>query len=346
MSQVTLKLQGVSRRFKDVVALDDFHLDVAGGELVTLLGPSGCGKTTALRLIAGLDQTDAGEIFVAGKPVADLPAHKRNMGMVFQSYSLFPNMNAAENVAYGLSLRGHSKRVRLARAGELLDMVGLSIHAKRFPHQLSGGQQQRVALARALAFEPDILLLDEPLSALDAQVRSNLRDEIRALQLKTGTTTIFVTHDQEEAMAISDRVAVMNKGKIEQIAAPDELYHSPASEFVAGFVGEMNRLPATLRGAKANVLGTSVDFTGIWQETPDKPVALVRPEALTIKKQAASNGQVFSRAFLGPLSKVTVELADGIRVDVTDTSDASAHLRTGDKVKVSLKPGHYLVVAG
>ncbi|MEI6590801.1 MAG: ABC transporter ATP-binding protein, partial [Actinomycetes bacterium] len=227
-----------------------------------------------------------------------------------------------------------------------LDMVGLSIHAKRFPHQLSGGQQQRVALARALAFEPDILLLDEPLSALDAQVRSNLRDEIRALQLKTGTTTIFVTHDQEEAMAISDRVAVMNKGKIEQIAAPDELYHSPASEFVAGFVGEMNRLPATLRGAKANVLGTSVDFTGIWQETPDKPVALVRPEALTIKKQAASNGQVFSRAFLGPLSKVTVELADGIRVDVTDTSDASAHLRTGDKVKVSLKPGHYLVVAG
>ncbi|MEI6591341.1 MAG: ABC transporter ATP-binding protein, partial [Actinomycetes bacterium] len=157
MSQVTLKLQGVSRRFKDVVALDNFHLDVAGGELVTLLGPSGCGKTTALRLIAGLDQTDGGEILVAGKSVADLPAHKRNMGMVFQSYSLFPNMNAAENVAYGLSLRGHSKRVRLARAGELLDMVGLSIHAKRFPHQLSGGQQQRVALARALAFEPDIL---------------------------------------------------------------------------------------------------------------------------------------------------------------------------------------------
>jgi putative spermidine/putrescine transport system ATP-binding protein len=346
MSQVTLKLQGVSRRFKDVVALDDFHLDVAGGELVTLLGPSGCGKTTALRLIAGLDQTDGGEILVAGKSVADLPAHKRNMGMVFQSYSLFPNMNAAENVAYGLSLRGHSKKVRLARAGELLDMVGLSIHAKRFPHQLSGGQQQRVALARALAFEPDILLLDEPLSALDAQVRSNLRDEIRALQLKTGTTTIFVTHDQEEAMAISDRVAVMNKGKIEQIAAPDELYHSPASEFVAGFVGEMNRVPATLRGSKANVLGTSVDFTGIWQETPEKPIALVRPEALTIKKQAASNGQVFSRAFLGPLSKVTVELNDGNRVDVTDTSDASAHLRTGDKVKVSLKPGHYLVVAG
>ena len=205
---------------------------------------------------------------------------------------------------------------------------------------------QRTALVRSLVKQPKILLLDEPLGALDPKTREQTQLELIKIQSLLDITFIMVTHDQEEAMAISDRVAVMNKGKIEQIAAPDELYHSPASEFVANFVGQMNRLPATLRGAKANVLGTSVDFTGIWQETPEKPIALVRPEALTIKKQAASNGQVFSRAFLGPLSKVTVELADGIRVDVTDTSDASAHLRTGDKVKVSLKPGHYLVVAG
>ena len=346
MSQVTLKLEGVSRQFKDVRALDDFNLDVAGGELVSLLGPSGCGKTTALRLIAGLDRADSGQIYVAGQPVADLPAHKRNMGMVFQSYSLFPNMTALENVAYGLSLRGHSKKVRNDRSKTLLEMVGLHNHAGRYPHQLSGGQQQRVALARALAFEPDILLLDEPLSALDAQVRSTLRDEIRALQLKTGTTTIFVTHDQEEAMAMSDRVAVMNRGKIEQIAAPDQLYNNPETEFVANFVGKMNRIPAKISGKTADVLGTNVSFTGIWLETPAVPVALVRPEALTLKRQSIANGVVISRAFLGPLSKVSVELNDGSRIEVSDSSDASAELRPGDKVKVTAKSGHYLVVAG
>lgn len=344
MSQVTLELQGVSRYFKEVVALDDFNLKVSGGEFVSLLGPSGCGKTTALRLIAGLDRADAGKIIVAGKSVADLPAHKRNMGMVFQSYSLFPNMTAAENVAYGLLLRGHGKTPRLSRAQELLELVGLNTHAKRFPHQLSGGQQQRVALARALAFEPDVLLLDEPLSALDAQVRSNLRDEIRSLQLKTGTTTIFVTHDQEEAMAMSDRVAVMNRGKIEQIAPPDELYNNPATEFVASFVGQMNRVPAEIKGSHAVVLGVTVGFTGLWQETPASKVALVRPEALSISSRGPANGKVISRSFLGQLSKVTVELADGSQVQVTSSSDESAKLRAGDSVKVNLKADHYLVV--
>lgn len=345
MSQVTLKLQGVTRHFKDTIALDNFNLDVAGGELVSLLGPSGCGKTTALRLIAGLDRADSGEILVAGKSVADLPAHQRNMGMVFQSYSLFPNMTAGENVAYGLALRGHSKKARTDRAQELLELVGLAVHAKRYPHQLSGGQQQRVALARALAFEPDVLLLDEPLSALDAQVRANLRDEIRALQLKTGTTTIFVTHDQEEAMAMSDRVAVMNKGKIEQIAVPDELYHNPATEFVASFVGQMNRVPAELDGMKAKVLDKSVAFTGAWEQQPAKPVALVRPEALQLTKTGGTTAKVVARAFLGPLSKLTVDFADGTRVQLTATSDVSTELRAGDDVRVTLKDGHYLVVA-
>ena len=189
MSSTTLSLRGVTRRFKDTVALNSLDLDVAQGELVALLGPSGCGKTTALRIIAGLDRPDEGAVLVGGQDVSHLPPNKRNMGMVFQSYSLFPNLTAAENVAFGLTMRKESKRERLTRAQDLLEMVGLPKHAKRFPHQLSGGQQQRVALARALAFEPDVLLLDEPLSALDAQVRANLRDEIRALQLKTGTTT-------------------------------------------------------------------------------------------------------------------------------------------------------------
>ena len=205
MAEVELKLEGLSRHFKDVKALDDFNLEVRKGELISLLGPSGCGKTTALRLIAGLDIQDSGNIYVSGKNISQTPANKRNMGMVFQAYSLFPNLTAEENVAFGLQMRKVNKHDRIRRANELLELVGLPSHAKRFAHQLSGGQQQRVALARALAIQPDILLLDEPLSALDAQVRTQIREEIRRIQLDLGITTIFVTHDQEEAMAISDR---------------------------------------------------------------------------------------------------------------------------------------------
>ena len=347
MTSTTLSLRGVSRRFKDTVALDALDLDVAQGELVALLGPSGCGKTTALRIIAGLDNPDAGEVLVGGKSVTHLAPNKRNMGMVFQSYSLFPNLTAAENVAFGLTMRGEAKAVRIGRAKELLEMVGLPKHAKRFPHQLSGGQQQRVALARALAFEPDVLLLDEPLSALDAQVRANLRDEIRALQLKTGTTTIFVTHDQEEAMAMSDRVAVMNAGKIAQIARPDELYHNPASEFVAGFVGQMNRIPAALEADRVRVLDSHVDYRPSWTEQPDSMVALVRPEAIEIQNTAAdqSNATVVARAFLGPMSKVSLVLRDGTEVSAVLTSAQSAEFASGSLVRVSVKPDQYLVVA-
>lgn len=339
-----LELQGVTRRFKDVIALNNFDLKVAGGELVALLGPSGCGKTTALRIIAGLDRADSGRVVVNQQAIDKLPAHKRNMGMVFQSYSLFPNLNAEENVAFGLKMRGASKAQRRDRAHELLNLVGLDHHAKRFTHQLSGGQQQRVALARALAFEPDVLLLDEPLSALDAKVRANLRDEIRALQIKTGTTTIFVTHDQEEAMSMSDRVAVMNGGKIAQIAEPDVLYHTPANEFVAGFVGHMNRIPAKLAGSKAQVLENQVDAKFDWETQPANAVALVRPESLHVEKANAGNATVVARAFLGPMSKVMLETAEGVSVDAIMTSEQSASLHSGDSVRVSVKPGQYLVV--
>src|SRR5262252_9908157 len=217
-------LKGLSRSFGAVRALDGLSLDIAPGELVALLGPSGCGKTTALRILAGFEVADSGTVTVDGKDIAPVPAAKRDMGMVFQSYSLFPNMSALENVAFGLRMRKMGAAERRRRAHELLELVGLSAQAGQFPHQLSGGQQQRVALARALAIEPRVLLLDEPLSALDAKVRQQLRDEIRRIQLELGVTTVFVTHDQEEALSTADRVGVMRAGRLEQCAAPATLY--------------------------------------------------------------------------------------------------------------------------
>ena len=239
---VAVHFEGLHRYYGPVHALDGLELEIAPGELVALLGPSGCGKTTALRALAGLDRPDAGRIEVDGRDITDVPASKRDMGMVFQAYSLFPNMTARDNVAYGLRLRGMDGKTRGRKADEMLDLVGLGKQGNRYPYQLSGGQQQRVALARALAIEPQVLLLDEPLSALDAKVRRVLRDEIRRIQIAVGTTTLFVTHDQEEALALGDRVGVMSSGRLEQIAAPTELYDRPRTPFVAEFVGLTNRM--------------------------------------------------------------------------------------------------------
>ncbi|HET7136305.1 MAG TPA: ATP-binding cassette domain-containing protein [Casimicrobiaceae bacterium] len=235
-----LTLRGIRKSFDDIVALDDVSLDVDEGEFVCFLGPSGCGKTTLLRIIAGLEAPDAADIRIAGRNLADIPARERNFGIVFQSYSLFPNMTVARNIAYGLECRKWARGDVRRRVDEMLALVSLADHAGKLPHQLSGGQQQRVAIARAIAPNPAVLLLDEPLSALDAKVREELRAEIKDLQSRLRITTIMVTHDQHEAMEVADRIVVMNEGRIEQTGRPVELYERPANRFVAGFVGRMN----------------------------------------------------------------------------------------------------------
>ena len=284
---VEVRLDDLSRHYGPVVALDHLDLTLQPGELIALLGPSGCGKTTTLRLLAGLEDADTGRITVAGRDITRLPASKRDMGMVFQAYSLFPHMTVRQNVAFGLRLRRVATAQRDRRALEMLDLVGLSTQADRYPHQLSGGQQQRVALARALAIEPQVLLLDEPLSALDAKVRAQLRDQIRRIQLEVGITTLFVTHDQEEALAIADRVGVMREGRLEQLASPTEVYSRPATSFVAEFVGLSNRLDGEVRGGEVIVRGCTLPLMD--RDVPGGPVvALVRPEAVTLASQTSA----------------------------------------------------------
>ena len=254
-----LVAENVSKSYGATQALNPLTLSLARGELVTLLGPSGCGKTTLLRIVAGFTAPSTGRVLLGGRDVTPLPPAKRRMGMVFQAYSLFPNLNAEDNVRFGLTVRGVSRAESEKKLGELFALIGLEEARSRYPHQLSGGQQQRIALARALAIEPQVLLLDEPLSALDAQVRLNLRDEIRRVQQRTGTTTLFVTHDQEEALAISDRVVVMQQGRVAQLGTPEDIYRRPATPFVAEFVGTANGLDAVaLGGGMVEVAGWTV----------------------------------------------------------------------------------------
>jgi putative spermidine/putrescine transport system ATP-binding protein len=341
----SVSLRELTRAFGAARALDGMSLEIAPGELVALLGPSGCGKTTALRIVAGFETADTGEVLIDGKDVSGVPAAKRDMGMVFQSYSLFPNMSALDNVGFGLRMRKANATVRRRKAGELLEMVGLSAQSGQFPHQLSGGQQQRVALARALAIEPRVLLLDEPLSALDAKVRLQLREQIRTLQQRLGTTTLFVTHDQEEALSMADRVGVMRAGKLEQVAAPDELYDRPATAFVAEFVGTMNRLPGSLGsdGRSVTVLGSTVP---VQDGGPSSgPVAvLVRPENLTVAPAEGGNGIVFLRTFLGATSRITVLLSGDLQVLVDVPSTHAAAMTPGASVAVGVPSDPVLVV--
>ena len=354
----SVSLQNLSRSFGAIRALDGLSLEIAPGEFVALLGPSGCGKTTALRIVAGFESADTGSVLVDGKDMLPVPAARRDMGMVFQSYSLFPNMSARDNVAFGLRMRKLAAAKRRKRAADLLDMVGLAAQAQQYPHQLSGGQQQRVALARALAIEPRVLLLDEPLSALDAKVRLQLREQIRTLQQQLGTTTLFVTHDQEEALSMADRVGVMRLGKLEQIAAAEELYDDPATAFVAEFVGIMNRIPGELRGdGTVAVLGGTVPVKGSGGSVGQSPVetqsavgggpvdVLVRPEGLTMQVAENGNGIVTTRTFLGSVTRVGIVLSGDVAVKVDKPSSESAALAPGTSVSVTMPPEPVLIVS-
>jgi putative spermidine/putrescine transport system ATP-binding protein len=339
----TLELRGVSRNFGLVKALDGLDLVLAPGELVALLGPSGCGKTTALRIVAGLEVATSGELFVNGERYNDVAANARDMGMVFQSYSLFPNLNVSENIEYGLRARKIGSTQRAKRVAQMLELVALESKAKSFPHQLSGGQQQRVALARALAIEPRVLLLDEPLSALDAQVRGQIREEIRRIQLELGITTLFVTHDQEEAMTIADRVGVMNHGKLEQIDNPDTLYNNPATTFVANFVGTMNHIPGVQQGETIDIFGKTLRVKNSHNKHGSVS-ALIRPESIEVSRgSGASNAKVVTRSFLGASSQIICQLPDGAIVQALMPSHASGDLHPGEDVNLSISINEVLV---
>jgi putative spermidine/putrescine transport system ATP-binding protein len=318
----TVAFRSVVKEYAGHRALTGLDLDLGAGELVALLGPSGCGKTTALRSLAGLETVTSGTVSIDGRDVVDVPTHRRDVGMVFQAYSLFPHLTAKQNVEFGLRMRRVARAERAARAAEMLDLVGLGDLGARYAHQLSGGQQQRVALARALVTRPRVLLLDEPLSALDAKVRVQLRDEIRRIQQELAITTLFVTHDQEEALAVADRVAVMRAGGIEQIGTPEELYATPTTRFVAEFVGTSNRLRAEVVSGRVRLPGGEVPAAG---SCVDGPVwAYVRPEDVAFADRGLA-GTVEQVSFRGSVVRTVVRTAGDVLISLDHRAD---HRRT------------------
>ena len=288
-----LDLKNVSKSFAGTLAVKDFNLEIEKGTLVAFLGPSGCGKTTTLRMIAGFEQLDSGTILLDNSDISSVPPNRRDIGMVFQSYALFPNLTVRENIAFGLEMKKTPKKDAEKRVNQVLDMVRLQETAKRFPHQLSGGQQQRIALARALAVQPRVLLLDEPLSALDAEVRVVLRGEIRRIQSELAITTVYVTHDQEEALSISDKVVVMNKGIIEQVGAPEEIYRAPQTRFVATFIGTANQFHGKVDGRESVDCGIVRLQTEPLKDFTDgqSVVVLVRPENIQVQMEQPGEGR-------------------------------------------------------
>ena len=339
-----LEVRGLSKRFGPFTALEDVDLDVYPGEFVSFLGPSGCGKTTLLRAISGLDVQTTGSIRQAGRDISDLPVSRRDFGIVFQSYALFPNLTIADNVGYGLVSTGRPRAEIARRVEELLTLVGLSEQAKKYPAQLSGGQQQRVALARALALSPGLLLLDEPLSALDARVRARLRGEVRDLQRRLGITTIMVTHDQEEALTMSDRIVVMSRGRIEQVGTPDEIYARPATAFVADFVGKMNFLKGRLAAIdRAEVGGATLTLAeGVGVGAGAAVTVCLRPEDIVVR--AVEEGrpnrlamQVGVMEFIGNHFSTTLHA-------VGTSLNLSADLSINDVRDLGISPGSTITV--
>ncbi len=349
-----LELTGVQKQFGETFAVRDFNLSAARGEFVSFLGPSGCGKTTTLRMIAGFEQPTAGTISINGEDITHRPPNRRNVGMVFQSYALFPNMTVAGNIGFGMRVRKRPAADIRKRVGELLELINLPDRGDRYPYQLSGGQQQRVALARALAVEPQVLLLDEPLSALDAKIRVALRKEIRSIQRQLGITTVYVTHDQEEALSLSDRVVVMSEGRIEQIGAPPEIYNFPATPFVASFVGTLNLLAAHIVDGPSGRI--TVDGQEIRSAKPvvagadNKVTVALRPESVELGEGGGTNrltGQIEDVSFLGSIVRTRVRLGDGATVSLDTFNDPGlSPAAIGDTVTVSFPPEAALVLAG
>ena len=355
----SVELRGVTKRFGELVAVDDLELDLASGEFFTLLGPSGCGKTTTLRMIAGFERPDAGAIRIEGEDVARLPAHKRPTNTVFQSYALFPHLSVEDNVGFGLKRKRVSKAEIAERVAAELERVGLAAEAKRRPAQLSGGMQQRVALARALVNLPKVLVLDEPLGALDLKLRKGLQVELKRIQREVGITFVYVTHDQEEALTMSDRIAVMNRGRVEQIGSPEQIYDWPETTFVAGFIGVSNLMPARVAGPGRVKLESGPELAA---ETASLTVgehcfAVVRPEKLRVEHADGAapaddlprvEGVVESSLYLGTATQIVVALGEGARMTVlVPNADEGARQGLpggGAKVSLSWAPEHTSVV--
>jgi spermidine/putrescine transport system ATP-binding protein len=364
LSDESVHLRGVTKAFGDFVAVRDLDLEIAQGEFFTLLGPSGCGKTTTLRMIAGFEQPTSGEVLIEGSNVAGLPAHKRPTNTVFQSYALFPHLSVGENVAFGLERKKVSGADIKSRVAAELERVGLAGEINRRPNQLSGGQQQRVALARALVNLPKVLLLDEPLGALDLKLRKGLQVELKRIQREVGITFVYVTHDQEEALTMSDRIAVMNRGRIEQCDEPEAVYERPTTTFVAGFIGVSNLMPGQVTSANGTGSRVKLD-TGVEIEAPvdglstgERCHAVVRPEKLLISTNgsaAAGNpnwpsvqGQVESSVFLGTATQIVVKLPGDVPMTVlvpnADEAERNRLPGGGANVSLSWAPEHIHVV--
>ena len=352
-----LEATGIRKHFGAVQALRSLTLQVRKGELISLLGPSGCGKTTLLRIVAGFIAPDGGRVTIAGGDVSHVPTHKRNLGMVFQSYSLWPHMSVAENVAFGLASRGVAKDVQRRKVDHALELVELSDFSKRLPRELSGGQQQRVALARALVYEPEILLLDEPLSALDRKLRERMQRDLRQLQQRLGITTIFVTHDQEEALILSDRVAVMSDGEIVQIGSPREIYEHPESYFVADFVGRTNSFACEVAENVDGTVRLATD-SGLQIEAlttrplkrGDRVYAIIRPEKIDIALDGAAEDALEARVesidYLGAITYYDCRTRDGTGIVVArqNLSPADANIVRAQTLRLTIKPEHVVPI--
>jgi len=343
---MSIELKNVSKKFGEVTAVNDVNFTVNEGELMALLGPSGGGKTTVLRMIAGLEMPTEGDIFVRGTRVNDVPVQKRNIGFVFQSYALFKNMNVAKNIAFGLKIKGWKKADIEARVAELLELFDLPELGKRYPHQLSGGQRQRVAIARALAPKPSVLLLDEPFGAVDAKIRQDLREWLVTLHHELNVTTIFVTHDQEEAMEVSNRIVIFSKGNLEQIGTPREVYEQPANEFVALFVGVMNVLATEVKNGVARL--NELEFPASGQAEGTKLRIGFRPYAVQISNDLSLlpyRAVLRHTFFLGILLRLELELPSGLILRSRMTKEEYAQLGLQDGREVSFQIKNYRILA-